>query len=281
MSICGHIKGVTYSPIVVKIIKSLHLRAPMRALYYYFTKPKNNIRNIPFCGINAQFYTPTPLELRMVETPFSASMGDERKTLEKLLGEISEGDVVYDIGANIGVQTVFMAKKTGAAGKVIAIEPESVSFHSLCMNIELNGLKNVLPIQVALGKEIKESQLYSNKATGDCSLVNNLKAAPLQETSIIPGDDLVRKRNLPLPNIVEIDVEGYEYYVIEGLKDALSQDKCRVVFCEIHPLFLPRDINAEQCIELLKSYGFGRVEVYTRGDTLHAFFTRINNKNEN
>lgn len=274
MSIYSRFKEITYLPFVVKIIKLLYLRAPMRVLYYYFTKPKGNIKNIYFCGIDARFYIPTPLELRMVETPFNSGMGDERKTLKKLLEIIEPGDVIYDIGANIGVQTVFMAKKTGVSGEVIAIEPELVSFRSLNANIALNALNNIKVIQTALGKDSSESQLYSDRATGDCSLVNKRKAKPFQETTVIPGDALIKRYNLSLPNIVEIDVEGYEYYVIEGLKDALSQEKCKLVFCEIHPSMLPKHIKAEQCVELLKSYGFKKVESYKRGDTLHTFYYR-------
>lgn len=271
MNIHNRLKEITYLAIVVKIIKLLRLRAPMRILYYYFTKPKDNIKNISFCGINAQFYTPTPLELRMVETPFNNCLGDERATLKRLLNLIAPGDIIYDIGANIGIQTVFMAKKTGVDGKVVAIEPEATCFKSLNANIALNKLGNIKAMQIALGNDSLESKLYSGRSTGDCSLVNKRNARPFQETIVMPGDLLVEKYNLTLPNIVEIDVEGYEYYVIEGFKNALSQDKCRVVFCEIHPTMLPNHLSVEQCVELLKSYGFRRVERYKRGDTLHVF----------
>lgn len=271
MNIYNRLKGITYLPIVVKIIKFLHIRGPLRVFYYYFTKPKDNIKHISFCGIDVQFYVPTPLELRMVETPFNNCLGDERVALKKLLDIITPGDVIYDIGANIGVQTVFMAKKTGSGGKIVAIEPEFISFNSLNANIRLNMLDNIKTIQIALGKDCLESKLYSDRATGDCSLVNKRIAKVFQETIVMPGDLLVEKYNLSLPNVVEIDVEGYEYYVIEGLKNALSQDKCRVVFCEIHPTMLPNHINVEQCVALLKSYGFRRIETYKRGETLHAF----------
>jgi FkbM family methyltransferase len=274
MKAIDRLKTVTYLPIVVKMVKLLHLRAPLRALYYYFTKPKNKIKKISFCGIDAQFYVPTPLELRMVETPFNNCLGDERATLKKLLEAISPGDVIYDIGANIGVQTIFMAKKTGEGGRVIAIEPESGSFNSLNANIALNALHNVKTIQTALGKDCLESKLYSGRATGDCSIVNKNKAKPYQETIVMPGDLLIEKYNLAWPNIVEIDVEGYEYYVITGLKKALSQVGCKLVFCEIHPFMLPGQISVEQCIELLRSCGFKRIETFKRGDTLHTFSYR-------
>jgi FkbM family methyltransferase len=281
MSIYSRLKGITYSPVVVKIIKFLRIRTPMRALYYYFARPKDRIKNISFCGISAKFYVPTPLELRMVETPFNSGMGDERKALKKLLETIMPNDVIYDIGANIGIQSIFMAKKTGINGKVIAIEPEDVCFRSLNANIELNTLKNIEAVQIALGSDFSKSQIYSSSATGDYSLLNTANAVSSQKVSIIPGDTLAKEYNFPLPDIVEIDVEGYEYNVIMGLKEALSQDKCRMVFCEIHPHMLPKDISPENCIELLKSYGFCKVEVYKRGNTLHAFLTRANVKNEN
>ena len=271
MELPKRIRKFFYHPFVVRKINCLNLRVPMRKLYYLLTKPKDNKKRMSFLGIDAFFLVDNPLKLRLVETPFTEGMGDETTALKKLLSYINFLDVIYDIGANIGIYTVFMAKKTGPQGKVVAFEPESISFISLQENINLNLLNNVIPIKVALGSDFSQRGLYSNGATGDFSLLDKSKKRFFQKVTIVDGDVFIRQRNLPLPDVVKIDVEGYEYYVLQGLKKALIEKKCRLVFCEIHSTLLPKQITSEDVISLLRSYGFNKVEVYPRGETLHAF----------
>lgn len=271
MELPNGIRRFSYHPFVVKIIKSLNIRTPMRWLYYLLAKQKDNKKRIYFSGIEALFLIDTPLKLRSVETPFREGMGDERAALNKLLNYIEPLDVIYDIGANIGVHTVFMAKKTGPYGKVVAFEPESNTFISFKENVSLNLLNNVIPIQVALGNDFSQRKLYSRGSTGDFSLLDTSKNRFRQNVTIVNGDIFVKQTNLPLPNIVKIDVEGFEYYVIQGLKITFVQEKCRLVFCEIHPTMLPKAVRAEDIISLLKSYGFNKVEAHPRGETLHVF----------
>ena len=68
-------------------------------------------------------------------------------------------------------------------------------------------------------------------------------------------------RSLPAPNVVMIDVEGYEYAAMQGLSRTLSDPTCRAVVCEVHPTLLPAGVNFEQLLDLLKSYGFGAIEL--------------------
>jgi len=271
MELPNRIRRFFYHPFVVRTINYLNIRAPMRWLYYLLAKQKDDKKRISFNNIEALFFIDTPLKLRSVETPFTEGMGDERAALNKLLNYINSSDVIYDIGANIGIHTVFMAKKTGPSGKVVAFEPESNTFISLKENINLNLLNNVIPMQAALGNDFSKKKLYTSGATGDFTLLDTSKNRFRQDVTIVNGDALVRQRNLPFPHIVKIDVEGFEYYVVQGLKSTCMQEKCRLVFCEIHPEMLPKAVRAEDIISLLKSYGFNKVEVYPRGETLHVF----------
>jgi len=134
----------------------------MRWTYYFIFCPKEKKKQISFYGIDAQFYINTPLELRLVETSFEERMGDERALLGGILGSLELGDVAYDIGSSIGIHTVFMAKKVSQSGKVIAFEPEDMSYNSLQTNIRLNSLKNVDLIKIALGNSFSEGMLYSS-----------------------------------------------------------------------------------------------------------------------
>jgi FkbM family methyltransferase len=240
-------------------------------LYYLVSCPKDKKKKVSFFGIEAGFGIYNQLQLRLVETAFTEGMGDERVALKELLDEIVAGDVVYDIGASIGIHTIFMAKKSGPSGRVVAIEPEVNSFVSLIENISLNGLNNVIPIQLALGDTPSEKALYSQGATGVFSLIERRRDKASQKVKIVTADALVKDRNLPLPNVIKIDVEGYEYYVLKGLEGALKQARCRYVFCEVHPAALPKGIEPDAVKELLRGYGFNQCQIHSRGETLHLF----------
>ena len=62
---------------------------------------------------------------------------------------IKPGDLVVDVGANIGTHTVFFAQRAGATGQVYALEPQRIVFQSLCANLALNGLLNVRAFHAA------------------------------------------------------------------------------------------------------------------------------------
>ena len=87
----------------------------------------------------------------------------------------------------------------------------------------------------------------------------------------MPGDVVVRNKNLSLPNIVKIDVEGYEYQVIEGFEETLKQQICRAVYLEVHPTLMPKRIKPNNVMDLLKSFGFKFIKLCPRGKTFHAF----------
>ncbi len=66
---------------------------------------------------------------------------------------IKPGDVVVDVGANIGTHTVFFAQRAGATGQVYAFEPQRIVFQNLCANLALNGLLNVRAFHAAASRE--------------------------------------------------------------------------------------------------------------------------------
>jgi FkbM family methyltransferase len=138
----------------------------------------------------------------------------------ELLGQLLRaGDVVVDAGANIGNHTVFYAKKVSAGGVVYALEPQRITFEILCANLVLNGLTNVIPMQVGVGEA--EGQLFVPVA--DPNVVQNFGAVKIEgHTSgdlvrIIPLDTLGLQRC----NLIKIDVEGMEFQVLQGAEKTI------------------------------------------------------------
>jgi FkbM family methyltransferase len=148
-------------------------------------------------------------------------------------GEFSEGEAllfeqfvrssmtVLDIGANIGAHTVHFAKTVGPTGRVIAFEPQRLIYQMLCGNIALNGIRNTITYNAALGREagtILVPQLDPMKEQNFGGL--SLGAwAQGESVPLLTLDSL----QLNPCNFVKLDVEGMERQVLEGAVDTLSR----------------------------------------------------------
>lgn len=126
----------------------------------------------------------------------------------------------------------------------------------------MNGLANVRMFRKALGDREETANLYVGKVVGNISLIphaivgGNEDSCDRERVEVVRGDAFVEQERLPVPRAVKIDVEGYEYSVLRGLRNTLSQRGCEVVCCEIHPRFLPTGVTVGDVRELLRSYGF-------------------------
>jgi len=257
------LKSLSYNPFIIKTIRFFHLRSILRKCYYYWACPKNNILQLQIDKIDAKFYVPTPDELRLAES-VSGALGEQR-ILKNLISNLNLGDVVYDIGANIGIYTVILAKAVGNNGKVVAFEPEKESADRLQDNVKINNLNNVQIVRKALGDNNSQGKLYIGKTTGNFSLVKTYEEGiNYQTVEIIKGDEFVKAQNLPIPKLVKIDIEGYEYSALSGLRETLIHPDCKIICCEVHPGLFPEGITEDKVLELIKSFGFLKMDTFKR-----------------
>lgn len=263
------IKRLTYRRELRKLVRFLHLSKVFRKWYYSWLRPPNGIMTMEVRGISSQFYIQTPGELRILESRGGGGYG-EQHILEQLLSSLHPGDVVYDIGSHVGLYTVFLAKAVGSGGQVIAFEPENQNYEHLLNNLKLNNLPNVRAFRKALGDKDGEEKLYLGEDTGNSSLIQpHGRETNYELVELAKGDRFIKAENLPIPKMVKIDVEGYEYNVIEGLCHTLAQPTCELVCCEVHPTLLPAGVNPDAISVLLKSLGFDRVDTYPRDSEYH------------
>ena len=256
------VKRLTYRPELIALARALGLRRVLRKLYYRWARPPDGILHIEIGGIGAKFHVRTAEELRLLG---KAKAGHwEGDVLEFLARKLRRGDVVYDIGSNVGLYAVLLANVVGARGQVIAFEPERKSCTRLQENLTLNGLTNVRIFQVALGEYTGEGKLYFS--ADDLVFSNLIRPRTTNMThqvvKVVEGDRFREAENLPIPRVVKIDVEGYEYAVIHGLKHTLSDSSCELISCEVHPTLLPSGVKPEEVVDLIRSLGFGRIDVH-------------------
>ena len=263
------LKRLTYRPEVIKVARWLGLRRLLRKGYYWWARPRQGILGLRIAGIPLQFRVHTSEELRVLESVGGA--GGEERVLELLVSFLGPGDVVYDIGSNVGLYAVLLAKTVGARGLVVAFEPQEKNYIHLQENLRLNGVENVRSYRKALGDRGGRAKLYASEVIGSSSLVQQQPRDSVAEVvDVSTGDDLVAAERLPVPRVVKIDVEGYEYAVIRGLRETLSQRACELVSCEVHPSLLPAGVTPGAASSLLKQLGFVRFDSYPRWDgTFH------------
>ena len=253
------LKELSYNPVVIRSVRALGLRSALRKAYYVWARPRNGIMSVKLGQFDCQFYVRTPEHLRIIG---KASTGHWRIEVIRFLDEkLRPGDVVYDIGSNIGICSVFAARKIGATGQVLAFEPAAETFAHLNDNLKLNGLTNARAFRVAMADYNGEAGLF----TGDDLLFSSLVTSrngqeKSQSVRVVRGDSLREEEKLPAPDVVMIDVEGFEKGVIGGLAGTLSDVKCRAVVAEVHPTLLPAGVTGDDILNVLSSCGFGKID---------------------
>ena len=141
----------------------------------------------------------------------------EKREINILCSLIKPGDIVLDIGANIGLYTLFLSSAVGKDGKVIAVEPDPENVKILKNNLVKNKCKNVEVLEMALASKTEGGNLFRNDTNrGHSSLMNLNNTDEATKIQINRGDEILKMLNIK-PDAAKIDVEGAEPEVIAGL----------------------------------------------------------------
>ena len=158
---------------------------------------------------------------------FDVLLGKHREYCPHLLAFlrtiIREGDIVVDVGANIGAVSVPMAGMVGRSGHVVAIEPQPLVSRVLSANLVLNARWNATVINAAVGDYMGTV----NVPVLDPEKPNVYGGLGLQDFTSGAAVPLITVDSLALQrlNVLKIDVEGHEEAVLNGAVDTLA--RCR------------------------------------------------------
>ncbi|MCB1508314.1 MAG: FkbM family methyltransferase [Hyphomicrobiaceae bacterium] len=139
----------------------------------------------------------------------------ERAFLDETL---KEGGIVVDIGANVGVYTLFAASRVGHAGRVIAVEPQPSVLKRLRFNIAINDFSNVTVLPIAIADKEGDITLFldtlnegeaSMKHVGAGSAAGTVVSVPAR-----PLTDMLASEALPRIDVLKLDVEGAEDLIL-------------------------------------------------------------------
>jgi FkbM family methyltransferase len=149
------------------------------------------------------------------------------------------GLTVYDVGAFQGLLTLLFASRAKA---VVSFEPNTQNYARLMKNLTLNGINNVQVCKVAVGsrretRRMVGSPLMPGGASVDGKLVEGLlrpgAGAVIQEIPIVTLDEEIAQANLPPPDFIKIDIEGWELEALQGASKTLRLHK-PTLFLEMH-----------------------------------------------
>jgi FkbM family methyltransferase len=205
-------------------------------------------------GMKLKFTVPNRLCRWRVDT-FSSK---EPETLD-WIDEIPLGAILWDIGANIGLYSVYAAKKSKC--KVWAFEPSVFNLELLARNIYLNSLTNdICIVPFALSDKLGTSklQLTTTELGGALSTFGQdfgwdgkaVKKVFEFQTVGLSMEDALNHLAIPIPGYIKIDVDGLEHFILKGGKAILSQ--INEILIEINDDFLEQ---ANECRDILTECG--------------------------
>ena len=148
---------------------------------------------------------------------------------------IKPGDVIWDVGANVGYYTRKFSDSVGSAGQVFAFEPFPATAARL--RAELTGVETVTVLPVALGAETGTvSMREGSDEFGATSRIVDQGAGEGRVTcvDIATGDSIFSRGLAAAPAIIKIDTEGFELDVLNGMQEILNRATLRAVFIEVH-----------------------------------------------
>ena len=254
-----------YSKLVDKIVPGIHSNSNrFDLLGERIDKKTTDIvhslkgENIPFT-----FYTPNYLARYRAET-FSTK---EPETLEWIDKNASEGGVLFDIGANVGLYSIYHAKTKN--GLTYSFEPSVFNLKLLVKNININNCQDKI--------KIVTNPLTSSNSFADFNLQNMDEGGALSSFGVDYGQD-GKKLNIQIaysmlgfsldflvenkliadvPSMIKIDVDGIENLILRGATKVLANPICKSVLIEVDDSF---GEMATEVMQILLKAGFTLLE---------------------
>ena len=160
------------------------------------------------------------------------------------------GDVVVDVGANVGTHTLLAAHLVGPSGQVHAIEASPWIHDRLRRNLAANGVRNVTTYNLAATAAPGPVSVYLHDGSnlgGTTIVANEAARLSTQREATVEGRPLpmiVPEAAILAARLIKIDVEGAEWLVAQGMRDVLPRLRQEVeILVEVKPEALAKDIE--------------------------------------
>ena len=185
--------------------------------------------------------------------PFTVNWIEER---------LRAGEVLYDVGANVGAYTLVAAVAVPGA-RVVAFEPGPANYAALCANLDLNSVGDrVIALPLALGDRPRPAALSDQALVpGGSGAMGDGAHAGGSATGLVERlDDIVERFGLPAPDHLKLDVDGAELEVLAGAAGVLAAGHVKSLLVELDPE------RGEEVVARLEAAGYRLERRETGGD---------------
>lgn len=187
---------------------------------------------------------------------------------QELHGLIKPHHVIVDIGANIGIRAMDFAQSV-PQGRVIAFEPDPMTFKRLQEHLALNDLKHVSALNMGIGSEVGTEHLY--RVVDSNSGMNRIVKKGLDmsdfassEVQLSPLQPVLEGLDIAAVDVIKVDTEGFEFEVLKGCRTVIERDH-PILFIELDDDNLKEnDSSAAELVQWLKERGYAVVNAADR-----------------
>jgi len=160
----------------------------------------------------------------------------EKKSVQWLPYLLKEGDIVLDIGANIGYYSVLISKIIGKTGFIYAFEPTKHFCTILKNNLDENKINNVEIFEYGLSNKNQELEIFIGPSSATLHEPEGYEVIEGKEKiKLTTLDEFVKDKNLNRIDFIKIDVDGHEPLFFEGAWSSLDKFS-PIILCEISHL---------------------------------------------
>ncbi|MDX8430221.1 MAG: FkbM family methyltransferase (plasmid) [Candidatus Algichlamydia australiensis] len=171
---------------------------------------------------------------------------------------VTDGDVILDLGANVGWYSINLSKRFPNS-KILAFEPIDETYDYLLKNISLNKIANVKTFNFGLSDQEKiESFFYFRGGSAISSIKNLIDHAGSRKKNCIVKklDDVIQNEELDEVSFVKMDIEGAELLALKGSLSTINK-YYPIIFAELYQVWCRKFLyDANDVLKILKSYGY-------------------------
>ena len=235
--------------------------------FHWFFWPYQNIIEIQG---SKMYINPNESSLSMRRTlgDYAANLIHEKATTELFRKVIRQGDVIVDLGANIGYFTLLAARLTGSKGKIFSFEPEPKNYNYLLKNIEINNYNQVVSLQKAVSDRNGKTKLYICDYDSGHHTINKYEGIKAYSRGRPTREQFIDIETVTLDSflegktdhvdVIKMDVEGAEMLTVLGMDRTLRSNQNIKMFVEFFPLLIEKMGSSpkEFIRKLLEDYKF-------------------------
>ena len=177
----------------------------------------------------------------------------DKQEIALMQQHIRKGDVVLDIGANIGFYTKILSKLVGENGKVYAFEPDKTNYTYLIKNA--GHLKNVVFFNKAVSDKTGKITLYhSDLLNVDHKTYATENYTSTTDIECVAIDDIIPNHKV---DFIKIDIQGFEYFAFKGMENVFAKMENLKIVTEFYPYGIKKSgVSSTDFINLLLQYNF-------------------------